>query len=141
MKRMALFIGSSIIVSCFACKKAPIDHKIFAERYLEGYWQVKATIFIDKLNGNTYRNDTLKIIGDTVVFTPDLKFWRLNTLVPFSVDNNGENIKFNTLPDSTWYINYMRKNEFQLLISKKDTLLSDVKEHNTYRTFTKINPY
>ena len=131
----------SAFVLFFSCKKPPVDSKVFVERYLEGAWQIKATVFLDQLNGDTLRNDSLILQYDTVAFTRDSQFWRMNSLVPFSVDETGENMKFSTLPDSTWHIDYMKKNEFRLLISKSDTLSTGIYDYRIYRIFAKRSLY
>lgn len=110
----------------YACKKEPIDSKLFVERYLVGTakWPIQSYVRLTLKNNDTLVKDTAAL--DTVIFNSDLKFIKGDTAVGFTIDDTGKNITFNTQPDSTWQITYLRTASFKLIHERKETVGSDV---------------
>ncbi len=94
----------------YACKKEPVDPKIFVERSLQGIWLIKSKVMITVKNTNdTILKDTLSYLPvDTVAYTADGKYYRHNTLVNFTIDAIGENITYQTPTLDVWHIEFMR---------------------------------
>ncbi|WP_113663770.1 hypothetical protein [Pedobacter nanyangensis] len=122
----------------YACKKEPVDSKLFVERYLIGKWPLRMEISSTITNGTASPRDTTTFNPtDTTSFTSELKFTRRATTVDFTVDAAGENIKFSTSPDSTWHIEYLRTGYFKLVYTRKETVGNNVVSHIIERDFRK----
>lgn len=122
----------------YACKKEPVDSKLFVERYLIGKWPLRMEISSTITNGTASPRDTTTFNPtDTISFTSELKFTRRATTVDFTVDAAGENIKFSTSPDSTWHIEYLRTGYFKLVYTRKETVGNNVVSHVIERDFRK----
>lgn len=124
----------------YACKKEPLDSKLFVERQLVGAWPLRLqieTIIKNGVDTVTPSDTTTFLPIDTTLFTNDLKFVRGATVVDFAVDAAGENITFATAPDSTWNISYLRKTSFKLVYVRKETVGTDVISHIVERDFSK----
>lgn len=122
----------------YACKKEPVDSKLFVERYLIGKWPLRMEISSTITNGTASPRDTTTFNPtDTTSFTSELKFTRRATTVDFTVDAAGENIKFSTTPDSTWHIEYLRTGYFKLVYTRKETVGNNVVSHVIERDFRK----
>lgn len=134
-------LGTLIIILVFlqACKKPPVDSKVFVERHLEGLWRLNATVYIDKKNNDTLRNDTISLANDTTAFTKDLYFLHHNLVQAFQVDEMGASIRFVAMPDSVWSIDYLRKTNFRLVHTRKDTLMGNTYQYEISRVFTKLS--
>lgn len=139
LKLVFLFLIILGIVG-YACKKEPVDSKLFVEKYLVGEWPLKFEIKTAIQNGNDTisHSDTTKFTpADTTTFTSDLKFIRGTNAVNFSVDATGENITFTSAPDSIWHIGYLRKTSFKLIYIRKENVGNDVISYITERDFAK----
>lgn len=122
----------------YSCKKEPVDSKLFVERYLVGKWPLRLEIKRTVTNSTASLPDTTTFTpADTTTFTSDLKFIRRATTIDFTVDATGENIKFSSTPDSTWHIEYLRKDYFKLVYTRKETVGSAVTTYITERDFRK----
>lgn len=124
----------------YACKKEPVDSKIFVEKYLVGRWPLKFEIETVIKNGSDTitPSDTTKFLpADTTLFTNELKFIRGVDTVSYTIDATGENIAFSTPLDSTWNIEYLRKTSFKLVYIRKETSGADVISYITERDFSK----
>ena len=123
-----------------ACKKEPVDSKLFVENYLMGKWPLRAQIETIIKNSNdtiSPSDSTIFVPIDTTEFTEDFKFIRGVNMVDFTVDATGENITFSTAPDSTWNIGYLRNTGFKLVYIRKETIGADVISYITERDFSK----
>lgn len=124
----------------YACKKEPVDPKLFVERYLEGRWPLRLQIETVIKNGSdtiTLSDTTEFLPIDTTLFTNDLKFIRGADTVGYTIDATGENISFSAPLDSTWNIEYLRKTSFKLVYIRKETSGADVISYITERDFSK----
>lgn len=122
----------------YACKKDPVDSKLFVERYLQGNWPLRAEIKSTITNDTSGRRDTTTFTpADTTSFTSDFRFIRRGTSVNFAVDSIGENIKFSSTPDSTWHIEYLRTGYFKLVYTRKEKVGSNEISHVIERDFRK----
>lgn len=124
----------------YACKKEPVDSKVFVEKYLVGQWPLRLQLTTVIKNGKDTitPTDTLKFNpADTTFFTNNFRFVRGADSVNFAVDTNGENITFSTTPDSTWYIGYLRRTNFKLVYVRKENVGNDVISYITERDFAK----
>lgn len=138
--RLVLFCLLTMGIIGYACKKEPIDSKLFVERHLVGIWPLRVQIeTIIKNNNDTISpsDSTVFTPIDTTAFTSDLKFIRGTNVVDFMVDPTGENITFVSSPDSTLNIAYLRKTSFKLIYTRKETVGTDVISHIIERDFSK----
>lgn len=135
-----VFISLIALATYTACKKEPVDSKVFVEKSLVGNWPLILQVETVLKNGKDTisPSDSLKFtVADTTTFTADLKFIRKTTSVNFAIDNLGENITFSTTPDSIWHIGYLRKSSFKLVYTRKETVGTDVLYYITERDFSK----
>lgn len=121
----------------YSCEKEPVDSKLFVERYLIGRWYVNTYVELEVTNNNkdTTRRDTIYqvISSDTsriwVRYTEDKKFIRGTDTVAFSIDDKGLNINYETTPDSTWNMPYVRTNYFKTVFTRTETVGTDIKKY------------
>jgi len=121
----------------YSCEKEPVDSKLFVERYLIGRWYVNTYVELEVTNNNkdTTRRDTIYqvISSDTsriwVRYTEDKKFISGTDTVAFSIDDKGLNINYETTPDSTWNMPYVRTNYFKTVFTRTETVGTDIKKY------------
>lgn len=127
----------------YACKKEPVDSKIFVERYLTGQWPIKTYVSLEYKNDVLIKNDTILPITSTdtskvrVKYTADLQFIKAGDTVKFAIDSAGKTIKFATTPDSTWTIAYLRTNYFKIIHSRQQNIGADVHKYVIEQEFSK----
>jgi len=126
----------------YACKKEPVDSKLFVERYLVGQWPIKTYVLLEYKNGTMLSNDTiLPIANDTakvrVRYTDGMTFIKNGDTVKYTIDTDGKNITFATAPDSTWAISYLRNNYFKIVYSRQETVGSDLHKYVIEQEFAK----
>ncbi|MNK25898.1 hypothetical protein D3C87_442280 [compost metagenome] len=127
----------------YACKKEPVDSKIFVERYLAGQWPIKTYVLLEYKNGTVLSNDTiLPIPNDTakvrVKYTADMTFIKNGDTIKYDIDAEGKNITFATTPDSTWSISYLRTNYFKIVHTRQETIGTDVHKYVIEQEFSKL---
>lgn len=128
----------------YACKKEPVDSKLFVERYLVGQWPIKTYVTLEYKNGVVIpstidtilpiQNDTAKV---RVRYTQDLNFIKNGDTVKYSIDADGKNITFSTAPDSTWAISYLRNNYFKIVHTREETIGTEVHKYVIEQEFAK----
>lgn len=124
----------------YACKKEPVDSKLFVERYLTGKWPLKLQItMVIKNNTDTIvpSDSTLFTTPNDTGFTETQQFIRGTSVVNFNIDAEGENITFAATPDSTWHIEHARKNSFKIIYTRKETVGTDIIDHVLTREFNR----
>lgn len=127
----------------YACKKEPIDSKIFVERYLTGQWPIKTYVLLEYKNGTLIKNDTILPVTSTdtskvrVKYTADLQFIKTGDTVKFAIDSAGKTITFATTPDSTWTIAYLRNNYFKITHTRQQNIGTDVHKYVIEQEFSK----
>jgi len=127
----------------YACKKEPVDSKVFMEKYLLGRWYINTYVEMEITNNDTTHLDTLYAVStsDTsriwVSYTEDKQFIKGASTVPFAVDEKGESITFSTNPDSTWFMPYVRTRYFKLAHIRKETVGSDIHQYIIEQEFRK----
>jgi len=139
-----VFLGLATMgIIGYACKKEPVDSKIFVERYLIGQWPIKTYVKLDLKNGDTLVNDTLDLTPDSdtakvrVRYTEDLNFIKGSQSVKYTIDAEGKNITFSTTPDSTWTIAYLRNNYFKIVHTREEKVGVDVFKYVIEQEFSK----
>lgn len=139
------FLGLVIVgIVGYACKKEPVDSKIFVERYLVGQWPIKTYVTLEYKNGviiNSKIDTILPIVGDTakvrVKYTDAMTFIKNGDTINYSIDTDGKNITFATSPDSTWAISYLRNNYFKIVHTREETIGTDVHRYVIEQEFAK----
>jgi hypothetical protein len=130
----------------YACKKEPVDSKVFVERYLVGRWQVNTDVELEiEPNNDTTVLDTLYAIPtsltDTarirVSFTEDQRFLKGTDVIPFAVDEKGEKITFSNNPDSTWFFSYVRAANFKVVYTRSENTTNGTKRYIREQVFAK----
>lgn len=125
----------------YACKKDPVDSKLFVEHYLTGSdfnrWPIQSYVKLEFKNLDTLVKDTIDLAVDTAIFSSNKQFIRGTEIVNFNVDEAGENITFTTQPDSTWKIDYVRPSTFKLVHERKETIGADVITYKIEQIFKK----
>ncbi|SOD15466.1 hypothetical protein [Pedobacter xixiisoli] len=129
----------------YACKKEPVDSKLFVERYLVGQWPIKTYVRLEYKNGiiDSSKIDTiLPIQNDTskvrVKYTEGMTFIKNGDTIKYSIDADGKNINFATTPDSTWTISYLRNNYFKITHTRQETIGTDVHKYVIEQEFSKL---
>lgn len=139
--KFVLLVLVSIGIIGYACKKEPVDSKLFVEQYLTGSdftrWPIQSYVKLEFKNSDTLVKDTIDLAIDTAIFHRDLQLIRGTLVVGFNVDAAGENITFATQPDSTWKIDYVRPNTFKLVHERRETVGTDVMTFKIEQIFKK----
>lgn len=139
------FLGVIVVaIIGYACKKEPVDSKLFVERYLIGQWPIKTYVTLEYKNGVIIESkiDTILPIQDDtakvrVRYTEGMNFIKNGDTVKYSIDADGKNINFATAPDSTWAIAYLRNNYFKIVYTREETIGSDVHRYVIEQEFAK----
>ena len=141
--KFGLFGLLAIGIVGYACKKDPVDSKIFVERYLTGQWPIRTYVELEYKNDALVRNDTLLPVTSTdtakvrVKYTADMFFIKTGDTIKFAIDSAGKNITFSTTPDSTWAISYLRNNYFKIVHTRQETIGADVHKYVIEQEFAK----
>ncbi len=124
----------------YACQKEPTDPKFFVENYLIGKWPLKlqvATVIKNAADTITPSDSTVFVTPNETGFTEKQQFFRGTSVVNFNIDATGENITFSGSPDSTWHIEYARKNTLKIVYTRKETVGIDIMSHVLTREFSR----
>ena len=124
----------------YACKKEPVDPKLFVENYLIGKWPLKlqvATVIRNVADTITPSDSTVFVTPNETGFTEKQQFVRGTSVVNFNIDATGENITFSGSPDSTWHIEYARKSSFKIIYTRKEPAGTDIISHVLTREFSR----
>ena len=131
----------SIGIMGYACKKEPVNQKLFVERYLTGTdftrWPIQSYVRLELKNTDTLVKDSIDLPVDTAIFKTNLKFIKGTDTLGFSIDETGDNITFSTQPDSTWRIDYLRTSTFKLVHERKENVGTDVMVYKIEQVFKK----
>ncbi len=123
--KVAIILFACLTTTFYACKKEELTDQQAAQQKILGRWPLKYRIRTIQ-NGFTIKVDsTLYSPVDTLIFTDDGKYKKMNKTVissgNYSIDEKGENITFSGTPALTQKLSYIRVTTIGLLVSEVST--------------------